>query len=92
MKNVITYAFCLTILIIFLNSACHGPVNTPQEISIKLDTLSENGKANIEKNLSKQEGVTFVKAHLRKKLLEIKYDSVKITRKKLFEEVEKLGY
>jgi copper chaperone CopZ len=80
----------LTVLLIF--SACKNKGVNTKEINIKLDSLSINGKSLIEKDIAKENGVFFVKAHLRKQIVTIVYDTTKENINQLIGKLEKMGY
>jgi copper chaperone CopZ len=91
MKNAnIAAFFCLAIAVMIL-SGCQNKANS-KEINIKLDSLSVNGKSLIEQDISREKGVYFVKAHLRKKIVTIVYDTTLQTPDQLFALLEKKGY
>lgn len=73
-------------------AGCKQHINTGKEISIRVDSFGEAGKQAIEKDLSGQDGVMAVKAHLRKKIVTITYDTTKINKDKLVAEIEKVGF
>jgi len=75
-----------------VNSGCAKKSTTNTQIEIKIDTLSEQGKATIEKNLMTENGVSFVKAHLRKKVVTIVYDTTLKTKASLESKLQALGY
>jgi len=94
MKNAVILTLCLISLVFIVNTGCKSKCKNKNysEISIKVDTLCEKGKAKIEDALSKEEGVVAVKAHLRKKFVTINYDSTKVNKDKLVADLEKLGF
>jgi copper chaperone CopZ len=79
-------------LAIVINTACENKTIASKEINFKLDSLSVNGKAIIEQNLAKENGVIFVKAHLRKQVVTIVYDTTIESKDKLVGALEKMGY
>ncbi|MEI6852297.1 MAG: hypothetical protein WCL06_05620 [Bacteroidota bacterium] len=90
-KNPKIAAFICLAIAVMMMGACHKKVNS-KEVNIKLDSLSVNGKSLIEQDLSKETGVYFVKAHLRKKIVTIVFDSTLQTSAQLFALLEKKGY
>ena len=89
LKHILYFMFLLTFLI---NTACKNKNINSKEINLKLDSLSLNGKSSIEHNLAKVNGVYFVKAHLRKKVVTIVYDTTKESINTLRGSLEKMGY
>lgn len=79
-------------LAFFINTACKNNAGPSKEINIKIDSLSENGKSLIEQNLAKENGVISVKAHFRKRIITIVYDTTKESKDKLVGMLEKMGY
>jgi copper chaperone CopZ len=51
-----------------------------------------NGKALLEKELSKKEGVYSVNADLETKVVKITYDSTKLNEQRLIEYIHQIGY
>jgi len=94
MKNLIILTLCLLSLVFIVNTGCKSKSKNKNysELSIKVDTLCEQGKAKIEDELSKENGVIAVKAHLRKKFVTINYDSTKVNKDKLITDLENLGF
>lgn len=92
MKNLKIIAFCLFSLVFLMNIGCKNKNVNTKEINLKLDSLSLNGKSNIEQNLAKENGVIFVKAHLRKQVVTIVYDTTKENIVTLMGALEKMGY
>ena len=94
MKNAVVITLCLLSLVFTVNTGCKSKNKNKNysELSIKVDTLCEKGKAKIEDALSKENGVIAVKAHLRKKFVTINYDSTKINKDKLIADLENIGF
>ena len=86
------------LLIILLISACTITISCKnnskptKEISISIDTLYPEGKMMIERDLMTEQGVVFVKAHLRKKIITIVYDTTANTKEQLMRKIETLGF
>lgn len=85
-------ALFLIALTCVLISACKNKNVNSKEINIKLDSLSVNGKSLIEQDVAKEAGVYFVKAHLRKKIVTIVYDTTLQNISRLMGLLEKKGY
>jgi copper chaperone CopZ len=94
MKNAGILTLCMLSIVFMINTGCKSKskANSYAEISIKVDTFCEKGKAKIEEALSKEEGVIAVKAHLRKQIVTINYDSTKVNKDKLVAALEKSGF
>jgi len=92
----IIMTLCVLTVVFTFNTSCKNKIkkteNNNVEIAIKVDTLCEKGKAIIEDSVSKYEGVVSVKAHLRKKIINVTYDSIKENKNKLVGTLEKLGF
>ncbi|HOV11465.1 MAG TPA: hypothetical protein PLL90_06860 [Bacteroidales bacterium] len=71
---------------------CRHSTLAGKEINIKLDSLSLNGKEAIENNLAKETSVLYVKAHLKKQVVTIIFDSVKGDQNQLMSALQKMGY
>ena len=63
-----------------------------EEIKIKASFHCPNGKALIEKELVKEDGVTYVLADVETGVVTIKYDPKKQNKDKLVAAIEKIGY
>lgn len=74
------------------NTSCKNKTIASKEINFKLDSLSVNGKAVIERDLAKEKGVVFVKAHLRKQIVTVVYDTTMGSKENLSGALEKMGY
>lgn len=62
------------------------------EVKIKVFFHCANGKALIEKELIKEQGVTKVNADLDSKVVTISFDSKKTNKEKINNAIEKIGY
>ena len=91
LKNAKIAAFFWLAIAVMILGGCQNKANS-KEINIKLDSLSVNGKSLIEQDISRENGVYFVKAHLRKKIVTIVYDTTLQSREQLFALLEKKGY
>jgi len=80
------------IFIMMTAVGCRHSTLAGKEINIKLDSLSLNGKNSIESNLAKETGVLYVKAHLKKQVVTIIFDSVKGNQDQLMSALQKMGY
>jgi copper chaperone CopZ len=95
MKNTCSITLGILLIVLNLNTSCTGKKKTSNDvvdISIKVDTLCEKGKAIIEDSLIKYDGIVAVKAHMRKKIVSISYDSTKENKDKLVAALERLGF
>jgi len=80
------------IFIMMTAVGCRQNTLAGKEINIKVDSLSLNGKKSIESNLAKETGVLYVKAHLKKQVVTIIFDSVKGNQDQLMSALQKMGY
>ena len=62
------------------------------ESNLKVFFHCANGKALLEKELSKKEGVYSVNADLETKVVKITYDSTKLNEQRLIEYIHQIGY
>jgi len=92
MKNLKFITLCLVSMIILGSTSCKTNSDPTKEISMKLDFFCEHGKTNIEKEIAKENGVIYVRAHLKKQSVTIKYDTTKVTKDKLVAALEKIGF
>jgi len=92
MKKVIIILFCFFSMASLINSGCKNKTTANKEVNFKVDSLSVNGKANIEQILAKENGVIFVKAHLRKQVVTIVYDTIIASKNKFAGVLENMGY
>ncbi len=81
----------LTVMVLFISSTYAQNVKN-EEIKIKVTFHCANGKALIEKELVKEDGVKTVLADLETKVVTIKYDPTKQNKEKLVAAIEKIGY
>ena len=81
----------LTFMVLFVTSTYAQTVKT-EEIKIKVTFHCANGKALIEKELVKEDGVSSVIADLETKVVTIQYDPAKQNKDKLVAAIEKIGY
>lgn len=63
-----------------------------EEVKIKVTFHCANGKALLEKELVKAEGVSSAVADIETKVVTIKYDANKQSKEKLVAAIEKIGY
>jgi len=89
MKNI---RFILLALVVVFFAGPNVQAGKTEEIKIKVTFHCVNGKALIEKELLKEDGVSSVVADLETKVVTIQYDSEKQTREKLVTAIEKIGY
>ncbi|HNW89259.1 MAG TPA: hypothetical protein PKN48_06320 [Bacteroidales bacterium] len=92
MKKANIILFCFISLALMFNTACKNKTIASKEINFKLDSVSVNGKAVIERDMAKEKGVIFVKAHLRKQVVTIVYDTTMGSSENLKGTLEKMGY
>ncbi|HOY30588.1 MAG TPA: hypothetical protein PKW80_01795 [Bacteroidales bacterium] len=92
MKNLTIILVCLFTLVIVFSMGCKNKNLACKEINFQLDTLSKNGKATIEHKLSRESGVLYVKAHLKKKVVTIVFDTIIGNQSQLAGTLEKMGY
>ncbi|MCX7954293.1 MAG: cation transporter [Bacteroidales bacterium] len=62
------------------------------EFKVKTFFHCVNGKIQIEKELSKIEGITYVNADINTKIVTVKYDKAKCDTNKIINEIERIGY
>ncbi len=92
MKKVKYLVICLIIASFYLNTACSSKHDANKEINIRIENLNEPGKVLIEQNMARENGVISVKAHLKKKIVTIVYDTTKETQAQLIDKLGKLGF
>jgi len=92
MKKVKYLLVGLFIASLTLNTACNSKSGATKEISIKIENLNQPGKVLIDQNLSRENGVVSVTAHLKKKIVTIVYDTTKETQAQLIDKLGKLGF
>ena len=73
------------------NNSAIAQVNN-SEIKIKVEFHCNGGKAKIERELLKIDGISAVTADLETKIVTIKYDSAKQTKEKLVAAIENTGH
>lgn len=81
----------VALLAMFITGTFGQTVKT-EEIKIKVTFHCPNGKALLEKELIKEDGVTSAVADLETKVVTIVVDSEKQTKEKLVAAIEKIGY
>jgi periplasmic mercuric ion binding protein len=87
----IRFILLTVVMVMFISSSYAQDVKT-EEIKIKVTFHCANGKAMIEKELVKEDGVSSVIADLETKVVTIKYDPSKQNKEKLVAAIEKIGY
>ena len=92
MKKVKYLVICLIIASFSLNMGCGKKHDATKEINIRIENLNEPGKVLIEQNMARENGVISVKAHLKKKIVTIVYDTTKETQAQLIDKLGKLGF
>lgn len=92
MKRVLLISVLFTF--IFAGSSLFNSVSAQQkaELGIKTFFHCPNGKALLEKELAKVDGVSKVTADLETKVVKIEYDPAKLNQEKLVAAIEKIGY
>ncbi|MBI5219927.1 MAG: heavy-metal-associated domain-containing protein [Bacteroidia bacterium] len=92
MKNlrILFIAFLSVAFLLTLNNKVFA--GNDKEIKIKTEFHCANGKATIEKEMAKVDGVKSVVADLETKVVTIKYDPAKQDKDKLAAALEKIGY
>ncbi len=87
------FAILLTaILFLSISLQANAVTGKEKEIKIKVFFHCGNGKALLEKELGKTEGIKSVVADLQTKVVTIKYDPAKQDKDKLVAAIEKIGY
>ncbi len=84
--------FILVALIVLFISNSFAQVVKIDSINIKVGFHCPNGKALLEKELIKEDGVTYAFANVDTKVVTIKYDVAKQNQEKLVAAIEKIGY
>lgn len=79
-------------MLVLLFTGSYAQNTKTEEIKIKVGFHCPNGKAMIEKELVKEDGVTSVVADLETKIVTIVYDPAKQNKDKLVAAIEKIGY
>ena len=79
-------------LMLFVVTGTYAQTVKTEEIKIKAGFHCPNGKALIEKELVKEDGVTYVLADVATGVVTIKYDPKKQNKDKLVAAIEKIGY
>jgi len=92
MKKQLLNLLVLAVLFCFAGSAFGQTGQVIKEEKIKTGFHCVNGKALIEKELMKSEGVTSVVADVDTKIVTVKYVDGKTDRKKLVKAIETIGY
>ena len=90
-SSILVFALISIFFIGVTNQSCAQKEDI-QKIAIKTMFHCANGKALIEKELAKVDGVKGVVADVETKLVTIKYDGAKLNKEKLVAEIEKTGY
>ena len=83
--------FLLTMLVLFITGT-YAQTVANKEIKIKVTFHCANGKALLEKELVKEDGVSSAIADLETKVVTIQYDAEKQNQEKLVAAIEKIGY
>jgi len=81
----------LTMLVLFVTGTYAQTVKK-EEVKIKVSFHCANGKALLEKELVKEDGVSSAIADLETKVVTIQYDTEKQNKEKLVAAIEKIGY
>lgn len=81
----------MTVLLLFVSGTYAQKVKS-EEIKIKVFFHCPNGKATIEKELVKENGVISVSADVNSQIVIIKFDKKKQNKEKLVAAIEKIGY
>lgn len=84
--------FVLLALTVFCFSSVFSQVSKSDTIHIKVGFHCPNGKALIEKEMKKIDGVSYVFANVETKIVDIIYDSAKQNKEKLVTAIETIGY
>mgnify|MGYP000998568994 CR=1 FL=1 len=94
MKKLNSIVVILLAAILFLGIGSQAFANTGKEKEIKIKVFFHcgNGKALLEKELGKTEGVISAVADLQTMVVTIKYDPAKQDKDKLVDAIEKIGY
>lgn len=94
MKKLIPVLVALFVLVGTSVSYAQSPAKatTLTEFKVKVTFHCANGKALIEKELIKTDGIKKVSADLETKVVTVSYDSNKTNREKIIEAIEKIGY
>jgi len=89
MKNL---KFFLLALTVFFITGSFAQVAKVETVKIKTGFHCPNGKALIEKELKKLDGITTVTADVETKIVTIEYDAAKQNKEKLVTAIETIGY
>jgi len=89
MKNIKFFLLALTVLCF---TGSYAQVAKSETVKIKVGFHCPNGKALLEKELKKLDGVTAVTADVETKIVTIEYDSAKQNKEKLIAAIETIGY
>lgn len=81
----------VALMVLFVTSSFAQVVKT-DSINIKVGFHCANGKALLEKELGKIDGVSYAFANVDTKVVTIKYDAAKQNKEKLVAAIEKIGY
>ncbi len=84
--------FILFALLVMFVAGTYAQTSKTSEIKIKVAFHCANGKATLEKELIKENGVSSAVADLGTKVVTIKYDPKKQNKDKLVAAIEKIGY
>jgi len=84
--------FVLLALMVMIVTGSYAQTGKAEEVKIKVTFHCGNGKALLEKELVKVDGVTSAVADLETKVVTIKYDADKQNKEKLVAAIEKIGY
>lgn len=81
----------VALTVVFVTGLSAQTVKT-DSINIKVGFHCPNGKALLEKELVKVDGVSYAFANVATKVVTIKYDAAKQSKEKLVAAIEKIGY
>jgi periplasmic mercuric ion binding protein len=84
--------FILVALMVLFVTGSFAQVAKTDSINIKVGFHCANGKALLEKELGKVDGVSYAFANVETKVVTIKYDAAKLNKEKLVGAIEKIGY
>lgn len=83
--------FLVAMMVLFVTGS-FAQVAKTDSINIKVGFHCANGKALLEKELGKIDGVSYAFANVDTKVVTIKYDAAKQNKEKLVAAIEKIGY
>ena len=84
--------FILLAVMVMFVAGSYAQAGKTEEIKIKVTFHCANGKALLQKELIKEDGVSSADADVDTKIVTIKYDSEKQNKEKLVAAIEKIGY